>query len=113
MDIDNQYQQLVKIFKSMPPAAQNQFMRDTVKSHEKDKSTSANSRYLSEDGIIEFVKTKLGAKKVYPYQERILRAFVRYKRVAVRSPHGAGKTALAAWVVLWLMSVYDDVKIPT
>jgi hypothetical protein len=34
------------------------------------------------------------------YQEEILDAIYRHKRVAVRGPHGLGKTALAAWVVL-------------
>lgn len=35
------------------------------------------------------------------------------KRVAVRSPHGTGKTAMAAWLVLWAVMTADDVKAPT
>lgn len=67
----------------------------------------------SEDGIVWFVRDVLGAEPA-PYQEHILRALIRYKRVAVRGPHGLGKTALASWVILWgLVAFPDDVKIPT
>lgn len=67
----------------------------------------------SEDGIAWFVRDVLGAEPA-PYQEHILRLFIRHKRVAVRGPHGLGKTALAAWVILWgLVAFPDDVKIPT
>ena len=43
------------------------------------------------------------------YQEQILDALVEHKRVCVRSPHGAGKTALAAVVVLWFVLTRDGV----
>jgi len=33
--------------------------------------------------------------------------------LAIRSPHGAGKTALAAWTVLWFALTSDDWKAPT
>lgn len=105
--------QVAEFWQGLNPTQRNQLMRDVMKSIEADKVNAANNRYLSEDGIIEFVRTKLGARKIYPYQERILRALVRHKRVAARSPHGAGKTTIAAWFTLWAMSVYDDVKIPT
>ena len=35
------------------------------------------------------------------YQARALDALIVHKRVAVRSPHGAGKSALAAFTILW------------
>lgn len=35
------------------------------------------------------------------YQKDVLAALVDHRRVAIRSPHGVGKTALAAWIVLW------------
>jgi hypothetical protein len=40
---------------------------------------------------------------------------IKYKRVAVRGPHGLGKTTLAAWAILWFANVWDgeDWKIPT
>lgn len=51
---------------------------------------------------------------IHPYQEDILDALLQYRRVSVRAPHGAGKTAIAAWVVLWVMAVHErDVKAVT
>jgi hypothetical protein len=47
------------------------------------------------------------------YQEEILGNFIANRRTAVRSCHGAGKTALAAWVVLWGVLTANDVKVPT
>ncbi len=48
------------------------------------------------------------------YQAEILDAVLRYRRVAVRSPHGAGKTSLAAWLVLWAVENFEhDFKIIT
>lgn len=69
--------------------------------------------YRTEDGIVAFVREVLRANPA-PYQEDILRMVVRHHRVAVRGPHGLGKTALAAWIVLWAISVFDvDTKVPT
>jgi hypothetical protein len=52
-----------------------------------------------------------------PYQLTNLRAIPEHKRVAVRGPHGLGKTAENAWVVLWFALTRDaegaDWKIPT
>jgi hypothetical protein len=36
-----------------------------------------------------------------PYQEEILSGLPLHKRVAVRGPHGLGKTALNSWAILW------------
>ena len=46
------------------------------------------------------------------YQLRVLRALPEKRRVAVRAPHGAGKTAIAAWVILHAVLTADDVKVP-
>lgn len=35
------------------------------------------------------------------YQYDIMHSFVEKKRVCVRGPHGLGKTALSAWLILW------------
>lgn len=60
-----------------------------------------------------FVREVIGVKPT-PYQEDILRHFVERRRVAVRGPHGLGKTALSSWVVLWGITAFaDDVKIVT
>jgi len=49
-----------------------------------------------------------------PYQDEILAELHARKRAAVRSPHGAGKTAVASWAVLWfVLTRPDDTKIPT
>lgn len=48
-----------------------------------------------------------------PYQDEILAEFAKRRRVAVRGPHGMGKTALAAWIVLWAVLTEDDCKAPT
>lgn len=49
------------------------------------------------------------------YQNEILAELPAKKRVTVRSPHGAGKTTLAAWIILWFALTRDgeDWKIPT
>ncbi len=49
------------------------------------------------------------------YQLEILRAIPEKKRVCVRGPHGLGKTALSAWLVLWFALTRDgeDWKMPT
>jgi len=49
------------------------------------------------------------------YQEEIIAVLPHKKRVAVRGPHGLGKTTIAAWVVLWFALTRDgeDWKMPT
>lgn len=41
------------------------------------------------------------------YQIEILEKIIAHGRVAVRSPHGTGKTALAAWLTLWFALTRD------
>lgn len=41
------------------------------------------------------------------YQLEILRQFARRRRLAVRGPHGLGKTALAARLILWFALTWD------
>jgi hypothetical protein len=49
------------------------------------------------------------------YQDEILSYFPTHSRVAVRGPHGLGKTALISWQTLWFALTRDgeDWKIPT
>jgi hypothetical protein len=71
------------------------------------------AQYRTEAGIVRFVREILRADPA-PYQEDILRALVCRHRAAARGPHGLGKTALAAWAVLWVMTCFEsDVKAPT
>ena len=50
-----------------------------------------------------------------PYQREIMEALPAKRRVAVRGPHGLGKTALASWMILWFALTRDgaDWKIIT
>jgi hypothetical protein len=71
--------------------------------------------YTTHEGIIRFCEDVLGVKPTR-YQGEILEALVEYNRVAVRAPHGAGKTALSSWFVLWLMTAFPpeiDTKVVT
>lgn len=42
-----------------------------------------------------------------PYQGEILDAIPAKRRVAVRGPHGLGKTGLASWAILWFATTRD------
>ena len=78
-------------------------------------TNDSGASYRSPDGIVHFVEEIIGAKPK-PYQKRILRRFVIEKRLSVRALHGVGKTALAAWIIIWLMCVFPeetDVKVVT
>jgi len=62
---------------------------------------------------LDFARDTLCAQPA-PYQAEILTALAEHRRVAVRGPHGLGKTALAAWIVLWGLATFgDDAKIIT
>lgn len=61
------------------------------------KKTSVVDRYWSDPAA--YAKEKLGASPS-PYQAEILTELHRRRRVAVRGPHGLGKTAMAAWAAL-------------
>lgn len=98
---------------SLTPLQRDAFLVEVVQAHVAEQQAANATDYTTEDGIVRFVREVLFVEPT-PYQERILRALVKYKRVCVRSPHGAGKTAMAAMVVLWGMYAFNtDVKIPT
>lgn len=48
-----------------------------------------------------------------PYQERVLEALAKYRRVCVCGPHGMGKTTTSSVAILWFISTRDECKIPT
>lgn len=86
---------------------------DTLSSADDDEHIEVRAFYHSDDGIVAFVEDILGVTPK-PYQERILRKFYRDKRLAVKSLHGVGKTALASWMVLWMMTTAEgEVKVIT
>lgn len=69
---------------------------------------------LYRDDPIAFRHDIILTERDVPYQDEILAELHARKRVAVRSPHGTGKTALASWSVLWfILTRPDDTKIPT
>lgn len=77
-----------------------------------DKQEVSCEDYTTPDGIVRFVRERLYVDPA-PYQERILRDFVTYRRVAVRAPHGAGKSTTAAMIVAWALYAFnEDTKIP-
>ena len=48
------------------------------------------------------------------YQKEALTHLIEKRRVSLRGPHGLGKTALAAWTILWFGATRPiDTKIPT
>lgn len=105
--------QIEELLGKLTPAQRDSLMDAAVREAQRRTQNAARPSYSTPDGIIQFVRQKLRADPT-AYQERILRALVEKRRVAVRSPHGAGKSALAAWVVLWgLSALGDDTKIAT
>jgi hypothetical protein len=59
---------------------------------------------------------KKDEKGLTDYQEDVMTKLVEHKRIAVRGPHGLGKTSVAAIIILWFILTRDgtdDWKIPT
>lgn len=73
--------------------------------------------YRRDEGVLAFVHDYIqfpaGSEGLAFYQDEILGDFINNRRTAVRGPHGLGKTTLASLVVLWAMSVFEEVKVPT
>jgi hypothetical protein len=59
-----------------------------------------------------FVSEALGAHPE-PWQQQALDAIARHDRIAIRSGHGIGKSALLAWLVLWFGFTRSAGKIPS
>lgn len=47
------------------------------------------------------------------YQQDVCRALIQHRRVCVRSPHGAGKTHMASFLVWWFMLTHPFCKVIT
>jgi phage terminase large subunit len=60
----------------------------------------------------QFVRDALGANPE-PWQQQALDAVAKHHRVAIRSGHGIGKSALLAWLVLWFGFTRSNGKIPS
>ena len=66
-------------------------------------------------GFVRDCLTWSDGKGATAYQDEILSLVPAQRRVSVRGPHGLGKTALAAWLVLWFALTRDglDWKVVT
>ncbi len=60
---------------------------------------------------VEFVEDIIGAKPTFQ-QAEIMRDLVEYRRVAVRSGRGIGKTGCESWLIMWFMWTRPYPKIP-
>lgn len=83
----------------------------------KSDKTAVNERLVStvdrwRDNILDFVVECLDAEPTRQ-QEAALKAFsVPGAHVSIRSGHGTGKSTIFAWVALWALVCFWDVKIP-
>lgn len=80
-----------------------------MKKNNIDELVNSMKKYI-QDPVL-FVRNVL---KVKPdkWQEECLQAIANNGRVAVRSGHGVGKTALESWVILWFLFTRPFPKIP-
>jgi hypothetical protein len=105
--------QIDELLSNLTAAQRDSLMEAAVREAARRAQNAGRPLYTSPEGIVRYVREVLHAEPA-PYQERILRNLVTYGREAVKSPHGAGKTALAAWVTLWAVdNLGDDVKVVT
>lgn len=78
--------------------------------------TEAQQRYR--DDPVGFVADCINWKEgkgAAPYQNESMQLLVDQRRLSLRGPHGLGKTALIAWLVLWFAEMNDGVtdwKVP-
>ena len=83
----------------------------------KSDKAAVNERLVStvdrwRDNILDFVVECLDAEPT-KQQEEALNAFsVPGAHVSIRSGHGTGKSTIFAWVALWALVCFWDVKIP-
>jgi len=59
---------------------------------------------------VEFVKDLIGATPTWQ-QEELLRAYVEYKQIAVRSGHGTGKDCCASWIILHFLCCWPNARV--
>jgi hypothetical protein len=64
------------------------------------------------DGAVAFMREVTGFK-LRPYQEEVVKRMYRNRRLCVRSPRGAGKSAIAANIIIHFLTVNNPCKIPT
>lgn len=77
-------------------------------------SSAIKDKYANDPAgfVVDLIRFPVGEHPT-DYQLDCLNLLAKYKRLAVRGPHGLGKTALAAWFALWGIETADDVKVGT
>jgi phage terminase large subunit len=69
-------------------------------------------RQLWRDSPVLYVRSRFGIEPTWQ-QAEILTALLPYgAKVSVRSGHGIGKSASAAWVIFWYLETHDYAKVP-
>lgn len=67
------------------------------------------SRYYTDPVAFAADCIEWGESGLTPYQEEVLQALCEHKRVCIRSPHGAGKSAIVSVLTLWFALTRDAV----
>ncbi len=63
------------------------------------------------DDPVLFAREVLGVEPE-SYQAEIMMDVAKYQMTSVKSGHGTGKTALAAWIILWFLATRPNPRIP-
>ena len=59
-----------------------------------------------------FVRDQFGIEPTAQQALALSAASARGARVAVKSGHGTGKSTVLAWLIIWMLCCFDDVKVP-
>ena len=62
--------------------------------------------------IVFFVRRVLGAKPTKQQMKVLIAIDEGKKKIAIKSGHGSGKSALMSWIILWAVLFFEDCKVP-
>lgn len=95
-------------WRKLPPEAKQQFLERLQRVSASKVGEAFKRRYQNDPGafVCECFNWSVDEGPA-DYQLEILSSLVESKRVAVRGPHGLGKTSLASWVILWFALTRD------
>jgi hypothetical protein len=95
-------------WRKLPPEAKQQFL-EMLQRKTASKIGSAFKRRYRDDSVsfvVDCFDWPAGESPA-EYQLEVLSALSENRRVAIRAPHGVGKTSIAAWIVLWFALTRD------
>lgn len=97
-----------KDWRRLPPEAKQQFY-EMLRRKTASKVGEAFKRKYKNDpaGFVRDCFNWSADESPAEYQLEVLTQLTALRRVAIRSPHGVGKTSLAAWIVLWFALTRD------